>query len=301
MCGIAGVMLKSGTGDIGKLLITMLASMRHRGPDSSGVAVYGPKEPSLSIRIAVDDERVAARVNQILADLEIPQGDIEKHPRYLVMLVRVNDETLADRLVHEVQQVPDAEIHSSGRSMTIIKDTVEPEDLSEEYEVGAYRGSHGIGHVRLATESKVDCAFAHPFQSLNVPDLSIVHNGTITNYHNTRRKLERHGYRFQTDNDSELIAQAIAYNLERGLLFSGALQDVANSLDGTFSFIVASPDEIGIAKDRLAAKPMMIAETDWAIGIASEEIAIRNIFGDEAVVRELPPSEVRSWKVRNGR
>lgn len=301
MCGIAGVMLRNETGEIGKLLITMLASMQHRGPDSSGVAVYGPRETALSIRLAVDDERVAAQIRQILADLGIAPGEVEKHPRYLVMAVKVGDEARADRLIHQVQQVPDADIHSLGRSMIIIKDTIAPEALSEEYEVGAYPGSHGIGHVRLATESKVDCAFAHPFQSLNVPDLSIVHNGTITNYHNTRRELERHGYRFQTDNDSELIAQALAYNLERGLPFGEALQDVANSMDGTFSFIVASPDEMGIAKDRLAAKPMMIAETDWAIAIASEEIAIRNIFGDEAVVRELPPFEVRSWKIRNGR
>jgi len=298
MCGIAGIMMKNGdvNNDIGQILIAMLSSIQHRGPDSSGVAVFGQKRAGVTLRVAIENGEMLPVVEEIVAGLGIPNTRRETHPRYDLMILQLEDEESKDRFIHKVTGIPGVQLHSLGNSMTIIKDTISPESLSQEFHIDSYQGSHGIGHVRLATESKVACGYAHPFQSLDLPDLGIVHNGTITNYHKMRRRLERKGFRFQTDNDSELIAQAIAYCLLReGKTFDDALREVHDNLDGTYSFIVATPSGLGIAKDRLAAKPMMIGENDWGVAISSEEIAIRSVFGDDALVEELPPFEVRTW------
>lgn len=297
MCGIAGILMKHGDADsdVGRMLVAMLSALEHRGPDSSGVAVFGPRNSELTLRLAVEKRELLPAVEEVLGKLGLPARR-ETHPRYDLMIVELGDEGARERLLQAVKGLPEVQIHSAGYSMTIVKDTVTPEELNREFHIEKYRGSHGIGHVRLATESRVACGYAHPFQSLDLPDLCIVHNGTITNYHKMRRALERKGFRFQTENDSELIAQAIAYHLFReGKSFSEALEEVHGGLDGTYSFIVATPEGMGIAKDRLAAKPMMIGESDWGVAIASEEVAIRSVLGDEALVEELPPSEVRTW------
>ena len=298
MCGIAGIIIKSNdaNNDIGSILVTMLSSMGHRGPDSSGVAVYNQNGTAVTLRVAVDTPETYPTVEKILTKQGVLNLRRETHPRYeLVIFELAKEESRAD-YIRTLTDIPGVQVHSMGSSMTIMKDTISPENLGKEFDIHNYKGSHGIGHVRLATESKVSCGYAHPFQSLDLPDLSIVHNGTITNYHKLRRMLERKGFRFQTDNDSEAIAQTLAYfMLREGKTFEDALREVHYRLDGTYSFIVASPHNIGIAKDRLAAKPMMIGGNDWGVAIASEEIAVRSILGNDAIVEELPPGEVRTW------
>ena len=188
-------------------------------------------------------------------------------------------------------------IYTLNGRLDIIKDVGNISTLDENFNISNMAGTHGIGHVRLATESKVEKNYSHPFQSLNSPDISIVHNGQITNYHNLRRKLERKGYIFKTENDSELIAQLTAYYLQKGNDLETVLKISLDELDGTFSFIVATPDKLGIAKDRLAAKPMMLGENEKGLAIASEEISIRRVLGDKVSVTELPPCEVRTWRI----
>ena len=302
MCGIVGIMTKRGDADndIGKMLVAMLSSIEHRGPDSSGVAVFGKRRPELTLRLAIENRDILPIAEEILEKLSISDRKRETYPHYELMILQIKDEETRDRLLREVSNIPDIQIHSLGYSMTIMKDTLLPRSLCEEFRIDSYKGSHGIGHVRLATESKVASSHAHPFQSLDLPDLAVVHNGTITNYYKMRRALERKGFRFQTDNDSEVIAQAIAYRLvKEGKNLDVGLREVHEQLDGTYSFIVATPSGLGIAKDRLAAKPMMVGESDLGVAISSEEIAIRSVLGEEVLVEELPPFEVRTWKVKN--
>jgi glutamate synthase domain-containing protein 1 len=276
----------------------MLSSMGHRGPDSSGVAIYNQKKAALTLRVAIEDPEMYPVVEEVLTKQGVSNIRRETHPRYDLVVFQLENEDDRTGCIRKLTDIPSVQLHSMGSTMTIVKDTISPESLEKEFNIHAYKGSHGIGHVRLATESKVACGYAHPFQSLDLPDLSIVHNGTITNYHKMRRMLERKGFRFQTDNDSEAIAQTIAYGMIReGKTFEHSLREVHGILDGTYSFIVASPGNVGIAKDRLAAKPMMLGESDWGVAISSEEIAIRSVFGDKAIVKELPPNEVRTWRV----
>ena len=57
-----------------------------------------------------------------------------------------------------------------------------------------------------------------------------------------------------------------------------ALATSIDDLDGTFSFLVSTQDEIGYAKDSLAVKPMIMYETDDLVAVASEEVSLNRLF-----------------------
>ena len=160
----------------------------------------------------------------------------------------------------------------------------------------SYRGTHGLGHVRLATESDVKPEASHPFWATGFADVAIVHNGQITNYWKMRRRLEQRGFEFTTDNDSELIAVYLADKLAQGNNLNAALETSIDDLDGTFSFLVSTEDQIGYAKDRLAAKPMILYQDDDLVAVASEEVSLNRLFpGRSLNTREPAPGTYATW------
>ena len=88
-----------------------------------------------------------------------------------------------------VERVPHTEVLSLGRSLEIVKDLGDADTVSEEYGLGDFVGTHAIGHARMATESDVDIANAHPYWAYPFPDVAVVHNGQLTNFHDWRRRL----------------------------------------------------------------------------------------------------------------
>ena len=178
--------------------------------------------------------------------------------------------------------------------MEIVKDVGDADAVEAADPYARFEGSHAIGHTRMATESLVDVAHSHPFWARPFADISVVHNGHITNYHKLRRKLEEKGHRFATGNDSEAIAVYIADKLEAGESLEDALRASVHDLDGTFAYLISTPDGIGVARDRFALKPMVVAEDDEVVLLASEEIALRTVSGD----RDLAPLELGAGEVR---
>jgi glutamine phosphoribosylpyrophosphate amidotransferase len=148
----------------------------------------------------------------------------------------------------------------------------------------------------MATESRVDVLHSHPFWARPFADIAVVHNGHITNEHKLKRRLGMKGHRFFTGNDSEAIAVYIADKLEEGATLDDALKDSVRELDGTFAYLVSTQDGIGVARDPFATKPMLWAETDEFVILASEEVAILAAFPDAGLVpQELAAGEVRWW------
>ena len=299
MCGIAGILFK-GTArgrDTGRALVDMLDGCQHRGPDSTGFALYGDAgDGCLRLRFFVgkgDETREAlARI----------QGALAKHAARIV-----EDETIGDnyrvtvkfdgdvqKLAYDLEHA--AKVISIGSSLEIVKDVGGAHEVDARYGVGGFQGTHGLGHVRLATESDVKPEAAHPFWATGFADVAIVHNGQITNYWKMRRRLEQRGFEFTTDNDSELIAVYLADKLSEGVALRRALETSIEDLDGTFSFLVSTKDEIGYAKDRLAAKPMIMYENDDLIAVASEEVSLNRLFPGQALdTREPPPGTFDTW------
>ena len=299
MCGIAGILFKaeSATRSTGKALIDMLDGCQHRGPDSTGFALYGPTEPGhLRLRFIVGEYTAADtaidRIKDALAkyDASLISEEIIGTNYRLTVTYTGDIKPFAYAMEHA------AKVVSIGSSLEIIKDVGSAHDVDDSYNVHEYKGSHGLGHVRLATESEVKPESAHPFWATGFGDIAIVHNGQITNYWKMRRRLEQCSFEFTTDNDSELIAVYLADKLSQEIELRAALETSITDLDGTFSFLVSTKDEIGYAKDRLAVKPMIMYENDDLVAVASEEVSLNRLFPGQALnTYEPPPGTFNTW------
>jgi glutamine phosphoribosylpyrophosphate amidotransferase len=185
---------------------------------------------------------------------------------------------------------------SLGRRLEIVKQVGSPENLERTFGISRFRGSHGIGHTRLSTESVVDLSHSQPFWAHGMPDLGVVHNGHITNYHKMRRRYEAQGARFYTGNDSEVIGVYLADRMVRGESFEDALSASLRDLDGSFCYVAATADALGYAKDPFGLKPLVVAETDAFVAIATEEIALRGALGRDFSAAEPGARRARTWR-----
>jgi len=309
MCGIAGIIHRDGAARIGDELTAMLNSMKHRGPDSTGFAIYGPADEMVIVRFMLAepndfsgfgmDEKLVrnrAEVESRLAKIGAEVATIQNETGYAFRAtIRYGGDLkpLADYL----EDIPGCKVLSLGSSLEIIKDLGDANTVHDQYELAKVSGTHGIGHVRMATESDVDLASAHPYWAYPFADVAVVHNGQLTNYHSWRRRLERMGHRFQSECDSEIIAVYLAQQLENGLPLETAMKHSQDDFDGVYTYLVATGSELGIAKDEMAAKPLVLMETENLVAMASEEVAIRALVGTEAETRDPFEREVLTWQV----
>ncbi len=300
MCGIAGILYKKEIPELsaGDALIRMLDGCQHRGPDSTGFALYREsREGMLRLRFFVDADDTTGNIDRIESLFKEHNAEIiEKEFEGSTVRYLIKYEGDVQRLAYAMENA--AKLASIGTSLDIIKDIGSAHDVDEQYHVNNYQGSHGLGHVRLATESDVKPEAAHPFWATGFADVAIVHNGQITNYWKMRRQLQQRDFEFHTDNDSELVAVYIADKLSQGISLRDALKESIDDLDGTFSFLVSTKNEIGYAKDRLAVKPMILYENDDLIAVASEEVSLNRLFPGQALeTREPPPGTFNTWQL----
>jgi glutamate synthase domain-containing protein 1 len=313
MCGIAGLIHKNKTVDIGQELQDMLQALKHRGPDSTGFALYGEghddnfimrfkvgenvKEGSSAINEGSEiyDLR-KAQVDKYLTELGAEVVSEEQITPYSFKYVLKYDEDLME-FSKKIESVEMTEILSIGKSLELVKDIGDAGVVSEQYGLNKIKGTHGIGHTRMATESGVDIRSAHPFWGYPFSDVSVVHNGQLTNYWNNRRALENKGMRFMSECDSELIAVYLAEKMRKGVSLEEGMRDSLSELDGVFTYLVATKDSLGMAKDTMAAKPMVLYESDDLIALGSEEIAIRTLLPQEIDTYDPYDGEVKVWQI----
>src|SRR5262249_42558231 len=178
---------------------------------------------------------------------------------------------------------------SCGHRLEIIKQVGSPAQLEATYCISARVGSHALGHTRLSTESRVDLSHSQPFWAHGVPDLATVHNGHITNYHKLRRRFEQDGYRFYTENDSEVIGVYLRDRMAAGRSLEGAMHSSLEDFDGSYCYLAATKNQLGFVKDRYGLKPLMLAETEDFVALATEEIALRRALGHDFTAYEPAP------------
>ncbi len=310
MCGIAGLIHRGQSGDVGREMTAMLQALRHRGPDSAGFALYGRADPDhyvMRFKVAEQEdlakgfhihhemrERKAA-VDARLAEMGAAVAQEDQATEYAYRYVFGFDGDMK-RLADYIEDIDAVEILSIGHALELIKDLGDANRVSAQYGLGGFKGSHGIGHTRMATESDVDIRSAHPYWAYPFNDVAVVHNGQLTNYWSYRRGLERRGHRFVSNCDSELIAVYIADRIGRGDDLEAAMRRSIGELDGVFTYLVATSDSLGMAKDVMAAKPMVLYESQEFIALASEEIAIRSVFPHEIDTFDPYEGEVRVWQ-----
>ena len=301
MCGIVGYLDKTQNSNapVGKTVLTMLTALGVRGPDSAGVALYGPPENgAFTLQVKLGELDGAAERSTSITEGVKAFGSVHEvkiTAEYLRLVIDLRGE--ATPLTQFIESLgEDIEVVSMGRELEIVKQVGTPQNLDATHSVSTFQGTHGLGHTRLSTESRVDLSHSQPFWAHNYPDLAIVHNGHITNYHKLRRIYEQRGVRFYTENDSEVIGVYLADQLSQGLEFKEALDASLTDLDGSFSYLAATENYIGFAKDPFAFKPLLFTETDDFVAVATEEIAIRSAFGDGCEVREAQAKDVSVWQ-----
>ncbi len=295
MCGIAGIHLRdeSLVPQLGTFMHEMVEGIVVRGPDSAGLALYGdhdrlPKDySSASLLDAPDD--IKDRVSQKLPDADVT---VEEFAETTFIRAKVKSQELA-KVVREV--APDAMVIGTGDDSVVYKGVGNPKDLRETYRLADATGWQGVIHTRLATESAVDAEGAHPYSVGN--GLSLVHNGSFANYATVRRDLEDKGIEFDSDNDTEVAARYIAYQMEEeGDDLDTALKKVSGALDGFFTLLVTTEDGFAVARDEFATKPVIIAEHPQWVAMASEFQAIAHLPGiEDAEIFEPEPGKVITW------
>ncbi len=310
MCGIAGLIHRGKSGDVGAEMTAMLKSLKHRGPDSTGYALYGkPQGKELVIRFKVAEGAEMSqgfRIHQQVRDRRTEVGRrLEELGAKLIeedeateyaFRYRIAFDGDLRRLANYIEDVEGAEILSIGHGLELIKDLGDADQVADQYALRGFVGTHAIGHTRMATESDVDIRSAHPYWAYPFADVSVVHNGQLTSYWNGRRALERRGHRFVSNCDSELIAVYLADRMAQGATLEDAMKASVEELDGVFTYLVATSDSLGMAKDVMAAKPMVLYESDRFIALASEEVAIRSVFPHEIDTFDPYEGEVRVWQ-----
>ena len=310
MCGIAGIIHRGKSGDVGREMTSMLKALKHRGPDSTGFALYGEATANEYImRFKVAEQEDLAKGFHIHKEIEARKATVDDRLRGLGVEI-LTEETATEyafryrikydgdmrRMADFIEDVEGAEILSIGEGLELIKDLGDAEVVSNQYALGNFNGTHAIGHTRMATESDVDIRSAHPYWAYPFKDVAVVHNGQLTNYWNGIRELEHRGHRFMSSCDSELIAVYLADKMDKGIDLEQAMTDSLSELDGVFTYVVTTSDQLGMAKDTMAAKPMVLYEDESTVVLASEEVAIRSIFPHEIDTFDPYEGEVRVWQ-----
>jgi glutamate synthase domain-containing protein 1 len=297
MCGIVGLFCKSPAlePELGRHLAAMLGQMGDRGPDSAGVAVYrDPARPGWS-KLTLYSAEAGLDWSGVADELAAVFGAAQ-HLGTRAGHAVVHVEAEADEAESWLRAArPELRVMSAGRIVEIYKEVGRPEAFVERFSLGDVHGSHGLGHTRMATESRVTTAGAHPFSTGH--DLCLVHNGSLSNHNELRRELRREGIRFGTDNDTEVAAGYLTWRLREGASIEEALESCLTALDGFYTFAVGTRDGFAVLRDPFACKPAVLAETDDWVAMASEFRAIAVLPGAaDANVWEPAPGEVYSWR-----
>jgi glutamate synthase domain-containing protein 1 len=288
MCGIVGLYCKSSELEprLGDFLAAMLEQMSDRGPDSAGVALY--REPA-----PLGWTKLTLYASDPAFDWSAVGGEVtDVRARHAVVLVDAD----ADEAEASIRsRFPEVRVMSAGRTIEIYKEVGRPSGFVEQFRLHEFEGTHGLGHTRMATESRVTTEGSHPFSTGR--DLCLVHNGSLSNHNRLRERLRDEGLTFQTENDTEVAAAYLTWRLREGDTLEAALESCLQALDGFYTFLVGTADGFAVLRDPIACKPAILAETDEWVAMASEYRAIAVLPGAaDALIWEPEPTVVYAWE-----
>jgi methylamine---glutamate N-methyltransferase subunit A len=301
VCGIVGVLVKRPAlrASLGEWITPMLECMGDRGPDSAGLAVFSKPVPLPARRFSLYSGRETVDWSKLESaarrDLS-PDAELLVRENHAVLTVQTEPACVRGWLA---ANYPRLHLLSVGRSIDLFKDTGHPRSISERYGFLKLNGTHAVGHTRMATESAVTPAHAHPFTAGE--DFCLVHNGSLSNPYSIRRKLEKRGIRFETDNDTEAACRFLEWRMSEGDSLEAALERAQLELDGFYTLLMATADKLVLVRDAFACKPAVAAETDDYVAIASEFRSLAHLPGvRDAKIFEPGPERIYSWNVSPG-
>lgn len=298
MCGIVGLLVRNPKmrDTIGELMLPMLIGMTERGPDSAGLAMFSAPVSDDSRKFSLYAAQQDFDWKELVADFEKSLNSMAKiEPKTNHAVITT---TLSPILVKAWLKTNYPQLHllSVGQLMDIYKDVGTPAQVADRYDFKNFKGSHLVGHTRMATESAITPAHAHPFTAGQ--DWCLVHNGSLSNAHSLRRKLEKEGIEFETDNDTEAACRFLEWRMREGDDLETALNHGFDELDGFYTLLMGTKDQLALVRDPFACKPAIIAEHDDYVAIASEFRSLAHLPDiKNAKVFEPSPKEMYVWKI----
>jgi amidophosphoribosyltransferase len=297
MCGIVGLLVKTSSmrDQLGEMMVPMLIGMSDRGPESAGLAVFTQPVGRDRRKFNVYGASAAVQWDAFGSAAEREFGDdttLVAHANHAVLETSADPSRVKAWLK---SRFPQNELLSVGRSIDLYKDTGTPGEVADRYGFSRLSGSHVVGHTRMATETAVTPARAHPFTAGE--DFCLVHNGSQSNPNSIRRKLEPLGIAFDTDNDTEAACRFLEWRMREGDALETALQKGFDELDGFYTFLMGTSDELALVRDPFSCKPAIVAETDDYVAISSEFRSLAKLPGvKHANLFEPNPEQVYLWR-----
>ena len=129
----------------------------------------------------------------------------------------------------------------SGKKIILKKGVGKVVEVNNSIMLDTLPGNIGIGHTRWATHGKVTEKNAHPHSS-NSGKIAIAHNGIIENFEELKSELQNKGYKFQSETDTEVIANLIQLNFDETTDIKQSIMKTVNQLKGHYSFVVIFED-----------------------------------------------------------
>jgi methylamine---glutamate N-methyltransferase subunit A len=299
MCGIVGLLIRDRSLEalLGSLLVPMIDALDERGPDSSGIALYSDNPPATDprpLKVSLGADTVVDWMALGCSLLDVRYGGTAVHRFGAGLVVDVPEGSFPALLEQLRAEWPGVRVLGTGQNLRVLKDTGRPADTCARYGIAGSEGYLAVAHTRMATESAVTVVHSHPF--VPARDLCVAHNGSFSNYATVRRRLEADGICFDSDNDSEVAARFLARRLELGDDLEEATRWVMKEMDGFFTLVITSADEMSVVRDAFACKPAVVAETTGYVAVASEYRALAELPGiSAATVFEPRPEEVYTW------
>ena len=185
-------------------------------------------------------------------------------------------------------------VASTGEDLNLHRAMGEVEEIFQPSVLAKLKGSSSIGHTRYSTAGDKALLNAQPIMvDCSKGKIALAHNGNLTNAGEWRRRLEHRGSIFQTNSDTEVIVHLIARSQARN--FSAALGDALNQVEGAYSLLVLTPEELYAVRDPRGFRPLVLGKlvspdgsAAWAA--ASETCAFDLINAE--YVREVQPGEM---------
>lgn len=297
MCGIVGLLVKTPSmrDQLGEMMLPMLVGMSERGPESAGLAVFTAPVAEDRRKFSVYAGAVAPQWDEfaLAAGRDLGEGTkVSVQANHAV----VETSAAASRVKAWLKShYPHHDLLSVGKSIDLYKDTGTPGQVAERYGFSRLSGSHLVGHTRMATETAVTPARAHPFTAGE--DFCLVHNGSLSNPNSVRRKLEPLGIVFETDNDTEAACRFLEWRMREGDELEAALEKGFDELDGFYTFLMGTQDKLALVRDAFACKPAIVAETDDYVAISSEFRSLAKLPGvKHASIFEPNPERIYLWR-----
>ena len=297
MCGIVGLYLKNAELEprLGEFVSDMLEEMGDRGPDSAGVAIYRNPAPPNGSKVSLfstePKEAWQQRADEISESLQT-EFHLNVHASHAILTSAAPVDAV-DSWINS--HWPELRIMSIGTSIEIYKEKGHPKDVAKRFGFKNFAGTHAVAHTRMATESAVTTEHSHPFST--GLDLCLVHNGSLSNHNRLRSYLGRQGGKFQTDNDSEVAAGYLTWQLSRGQSVVDALKLAIEDLDGFYTFAIGTHDGFSVLRDPIACKPAVLAENDDWVAMSSEYRAIARLpDAKHSNIWEPAPAQIYSWE-----